>query len=55
MTFEYETPRIEDYGDVRDITAGRTNHTFADAVIPAGETILTHSTGPCIPTLPCTP
>jgi hypothetical protein len=36
ITPEYETPRIEDHGDLAELTAGRTHGTTLDATFPAG-------------------
>jgi hypothetical protein len=35
-TNEYETPRIEDHGDLAELTAGRTHGTNLDATFPVG-------------------
>ena len=33
---EYETPKIEDYGDLKDLTAGARTGNFLDATFPVG-------------------
>lgn len=33
-TFEYETPRIEDHGDLAELTAGGSTGEFTDKVFP---------------------
>jgi hypothetical protein len=35
-TLEYEAPRIEDHGDLAELTAGRHEGEFLDAAFPAG-------------------
>jgi hypothetical protein len=35
-TTEYETPRIEDHGDLAELTAGKSSGTVLDATFPAG-------------------
>jgi hypothetical protein len=57
---DYTSPRIMDYGDVREITAGRSNRRKADVDIPTGNNVLDETTGPCIlpnggGPLPCQP
>jgi hypothetical protein len=32
---EYETPKVEDYGDLKDLTAGARAGNFTDASFPA--------------------
>jgi hypothetical protein len=39
---EYETPRIEDHGDLTELTAAGSIGKYADATIYAGETIEGH-------------
>jgi hypothetical protein len=33
---EYEKPKVDDYGDLKDITAGTQNGNFTDANFPRG-------------------
>jgi hypothetical protein len=35
-TTEYETPRIEDHGDLTELTAGASTGELTDAYFPAG-------------------
>lgn len=35
-TTEYETPRIEDHGDLTELTAGKNHGTVLDATFPVG-------------------
>jgi len=39
---EYEAPRIEDHGDLAELTAAGSMGTYADATIYAGESIEGH-------------
>jgi hypothetical protein len=39
---EYEAPRIEDHGDLTDLTAAGSMGKYADATIWAGESIEGH-------------
>ena len=32
---EYEAPKVEDYGDLEDLTAGTKSGAFTDAAFPA--------------------
>jgi hypothetical protein len=34
MTKEYESPKIEDHGDLAELTAGKTHGKFLDATFP---------------------
>lgn len=36
QTHEYETPRIEDHGDLAELTAGRHDGASLDASFPTG-------------------
>ena len=55
---EYKTPRISDYGDIRQITAGHVARTYDDAAHATGNSSIQNTSGPCISyggvTLPCT-
>jgi hypothetical protein len=43
---EYEAPRIEDHGDLTELTAATSEGTVADATIYAGESVIGHTSQP---------